>query len=195
MKLKRKLRLLLGGSAMALTLATPLLAHHILGIPHYAYDKDYPQAPVITYLVQAGPYLVSVTGYPGRPAPQEAAQIHAFIRREGDETDVYSGPVEASLMRSGLGGTEVVWGPVTTRFEENLHKVSPRFGDEGNYVVRLHLDLEGEPYDVDFPIQVGDPSSPVATLAIWLGGLVLVILVLRAVRIKLARRAAARGGA
>ncbi len=49
-------------------LAPAASAHHIMGIPHYAYDEQYPQTPVLTYRVEAGPYDVKMTGYP-RQAP------------------------------------------------------------------------------------------------------------------------------
>ena len=39
----------------------------------------------------------------------------------------------------GLFGPEVVWGPSTTRFDENLHKLTPRFADEGHYRIRLEM--------------------------------------------------------
>ncbi len=162
-------------------------AHHIMGIPHYAYDESYPQAPVITYAVEAGPYLVKVTGYPGRPAPGELAEVHAYIAR-ADDARVFSGPIEARVERDGMLGPEVVWGPAATRFEENLHKVSPTFGEAGHYRIRLELDLEGEPYEIDFPIVVGDPKSPGATLALWVGGVLLTVVLVRAARIKLERR-------
>ena len=185
---------LLAGVA-TLVLAGAATAHHILGIPHYAYDESYPQAPVITYAVEAGPYLVKVTGYPGRPGPGELAQVHAYVVRSDDPGAIYSGPIEARLERDGLMGPSVVWGPSSTRFEENLHKLSPRFGDEGHYRIRLEMDLEGQPYEIDFPLVVGDPSSPAAVLAGWGGAVLLLLIVARAARIKLERRRGLAAGA
>ena len=178
---------------LLIVLATAAPAHHILGIPHYAYDESYPQAPVITYAVVAGPYVLKVTGYPGKPAPFERSEIHAYVFRESDESDVYSGPIHARLERDSLMGPEVVWGPIDTRFEENLHKLTPTFGDEGNYRVRFELELEGQPYEIDFPMVVGDPPSPAATLLSWLGGLVALVVVVRAIHIKQRRRGASAG--
>lgn len=177
--------------ALGLCLSGLPTAHHILGIPHYAYDESYPQAPVITYAVEAGPYLVKVTGYPGKPAPGELAQVHAYVTRRDDPSAVYAGPIAARLERDGLLGTSVVWGPSATRFEDNLHKLSPRFGDEGRYRLRLELDLEGQPYEIDFPLFVGDPTGATATLLGWGGSLLLLVVLVRAARIKLERRRAA----
>jgi len=179
---------------VALLLASVAAAHHIMGIPHYAYDESYPQAPVITYAVEAGPYLVKVTGYPGKPGPGELAQVHAYVVRTDDPAAIYSGPIEARLERDGLTGPSVVWGPRSTRFEENLHKLAPQFGDEGHYRIRLEMDLEGQPYEIDFPIVVGEPTGATATLLSWGGALALLVVLVRAAKIKLDRRRA-RGAA
>lgn len=176
--------------ALVLALAGLATAHHILGIPHYAYDESYPQAPVITYAVEAGPYLIKVTGYPGRPAPGELAQVHAYVTRVDDPAAVYAGPIEARLERDGLLGTDVVWGPSSTRFTENLHKFTPRFGDEGRYRLRLEMELEGQPYEIDFPLVVGEPGSASATLIGWGGAMAFLVVLVRAAKIKLERRKA-----
>lgn len=174
--------------ALVLSLAGLATAHHILGIPHYAYDESYPQAPVITYSIEAGPYLIKVTGYPGKPAPNELSQVHAYIVRRDDASAIYSGAIEARLERDGLLGSTVVWGPTGTRFESNLHKLSPQFGDEGRYRLRLEMQLEGQPYEIDFPLVVGEPASASATLLGWGGALAFFVVLVRAARIKLERR-------
>lgn len=186
--MKRILRRAAAAAGAFALLATLAFAHHIMGIPHYAYDESYPQAPVITYAVAAGPYVVQVTGYPGRPAPDEPAEVHAYVFRADDESDVYGGPVEARIERDGLFGPEIAWGPEPTRFEENLHKLSPRFGDAGRYRIRLEMELEGRPYEIDFPIVVGQPAHPAAMLLAWAGGIAFLLVAVRAARIKLERR-------
>lgn len=174
------------------SLAPGLGAHHILGIPHYAYDENYPQAPVITYKVAAGPFLLELTGYPGKPIPGELSTMHAYIYRDDASKDVFPGPIEASVTREALGSKETIFGPVATRFEEKLHKFSPVYGEAGRYNVRLEMELEGQPYEIDFPIAVGDPPNPFATLVAWLGAIALLIVVVRAIKIKRERRLGAR---
>jgi len=175
--------------ALALLLcAGSAAAHHILGIPHYAYDESYPQAPVITYAVDAGPYRVQVTGYPGKPAPGELARVHAYVVRSDDPSAIYAGPVEARLERDGFFGSSLVWGPAPARFEENLHKLSPRFGAEGRYLLRLEMELDGQPYDIDCPLFVGEPASATGTVLVWGAAMLVLVVLVRAARIKLERR-------
>ncbi|MFQ5505951.1 MAG: hypothetical protein ACE5F1_14320 [Planctomycetota bacterium] len=168
-------------------LASGGAGHHIMGIPHYAYDKNYPQAPVITYKVAAGPYILELTGYPGKPAPKELTQMHAYVYRKNRKSDVFKGPIKASVFRKGLGTKELVFGPVGTRFEEKLHKFSPVYGEAGNYMVRMEMQIEGQPYEIEFPLVVGDPKSALLPLLSWALALALLVIVIRAMKIKRAR--------
>lgn len=165
--------------------------HHIMGIPHYAYDKNYPQAPVITYKVAAGPYILELTGYPGKPVPKELTQMHAYVYRKSRKSDVFEGPIKASVFRRKLGQKELVFGPVGTRFEEKLHKFSPVYGVAGNYMVRMEMQIEGQPYEIDFPLVVGDPKSALWPFLSWALALAFAVVVIRAVKIKRARYLAA----
>jgi hypothetical protein len=167
-------------------------AHHILGIPHYAYSENYPQAPVITYKVAAGPYILEMTGYPGKPAPHELTQMHAYVYRKADTKDVFPGPIRALVTREQLGHKEVVFGPVQTCFEENLHKFSPVYGEAGRYLVRMEMEIEGQPFEVDLPILVGDPRSLLVAVAGWGAALLFLLVVVRAIWIKRARYLARR---
>ncbi len=165
---------------------TPL-AHHIMGIPHYAYSENYPQAPVITYKVAAGPYLLEMTGYPGKPVPHELTQMHAYIYKKDGQADVFSGPIQAKVFRENFGQREVVFGPTDTRFEDNMHKFSPVYGEAGKYIVRMEMEIEGEPYEIDLPIMVGDPESLAVKLALWAATIGFLLVVIRAIKIKRAR--------
>jgi len=188
--MKAILRIGLPVAALLAAVLVPVLhAHHILGIPHYAYDESYPQAPVITYRVEAGPYLLNLTGYPGKPIPNELCQMHVYVRRTADEGEVFPGPIQVQIHRDELLGEELVFGPTETRFTENLHKFSPVYGEEGRYRVRLEMMLEGEPYEIDFPLIVGDPGNPWLPLVGWLGAAALLLVVVRAVKIKMGRLA------
>jgi len=83
----------------------------------------------------------------------------------------------------------VVYGPVTASLEENVYKFYPRFEDEANYTVRIEYEVEGTPWIVDLPMVVGEPGSPWAVVGGVGVGVVLFLIAIRAVRIKLARRA------
>jgi hypothetical protein len=168
--------------------ATPASAHHILGVPHYAYDEAYPQTPVLTYAVNAGPNEVKMTGYPGKPKPGERCALHVYIR-DMEAGQPFDGDVSLSVMKDNLIGRDpVIYGPMQAPLEEAMYKFYPRFADEANYLVRIEYEIEGVPWTIDLPMVVGTPGSPWAVLGVLVGGVVLFLVVIRAIRIKRRRR-------
>ncbi|MEK6544149.1 MAG: hypothetical protein AABZ44_06925, partial [Elusimicrobiota bacterium] len=56
----------------------PLYAHHILGIPHYTYDENYPQMPYVKLVERVGRWEFQITGFPGHPKPGERTQWNVY---------------------------------------------------------------------------------------------------------------------
>ncbi len=178
-------------AAILLILAPALFAHHILGIPHYAYDELYPQTPVLTYRVNAGPHEVKMTGYPGIPSPGERCTYHVYIKRL-DNNKPYDGGVTMSVIKDRLFRSDpVIYGPSKARLEQAVYKFFPRFEDEANYTVRIAFEAEDAPWIIDLPVVVGEPGSPWIVAGCSFGGLALFLVVIRAIRIKMRRRQAA----
>jgi hypothetical protein len=182
-------RWLLNG--LLLVCSLPVAAHHILGVPHYAYDEDYPQAPVLTYKVQAGPNEVEMTTYPGRPAPGERCSLHVYILPT-DKERIFDAPVTLTVFRDRMIGADpVVYGPMEAQREEALYKFYPQFPLESDYVVRIDFMESDESWTIDLPIVVGEPGSPWVLLGGIAFGVIAFLVVIRALRIKMQRRTAA----
>lgn len=182
----------LAGVGLLVVLAAPALAHHILGIPHYAYEDSYPQAPVIKYSVEAGPYVVELTGYPGRPVPGERAKMHAYLRSRDGTGGPFQGPVRVRVVEGAHHGEDAsgvnIYGPETLLPENVFYVFCPTYPDDGIYTVKLAFEAEGQPFTISFPITVGEPKSAWVPVA-WGGGVLLFLLVVvRAVAIKRQRR-------
>lgn len=176
-------------------LVSPAAAHHILGIPHYAYDKEWPQAPVLKLVEPVGEWEVQLTGYPGRPKPGVRADVTVYAW-EPKTGRVYDGDMrlEAALL-GALSGPRTFYGPELSRRNGTLQKFSVTYPEDGNYELTLHLTAGGVPSTLRFPLVVGDPPSPWKGLGLGAGGFGLFLVVVRAVRIKRARREAARARA
>jgi ferredoxin-type protein NapH len=173
---------------VALLVPAPAAAHHILGIPHYAYDESYPQAPVITYRTDAGAYDVKMTGYPGTPVPGERVSLHVYITERGGGAP-FLGPVSLTVIRDGiLGLGDIVYGPVEAEASGGLYRFFPTFDREDNYLVRIDFSIDEVPWTIDLPVVVGEPGSPLTALALFGGGLAALFVVVRAARIKARRR-------
>jgi len=174
--------------AVFMSIAPAAFAHHILGVPHYAYDDEYPQAPVLTYSVEAGPYNVRMTGYPGSPRPGERCSLHVYVSRVDTGTP-FNGTVTLTVMQDRMLGTNtIVYGPITGELEEAMFKFFPVFEDEANYTVRIEYEAEGAPWIIDLPMVAGEPGSPWTVVLGVGGGVITFLIVMRAIRIKIRRR-------
>lgn len=179
--------------AFSFAVAMPAYAHHILGIPHYSYEEDYPQTPILTYLAEAGPNEVRMTGYPGRPEPGERCSLHVYIRRLDDGTP-FDGTVTMTVMRDRFFREgQIIYGPMEAAIEENVFKYYPEFKEEANYTIRIVYEAEGAPWIIDLPMVVGEPGSPWLVLGSLAAGVVLFLIVMRAIRIKMRRRSKTTG--
>ena len=168
---------------------SPVFAHHILGIPHYAYEEDYPQTPVLTYQVELGRYEIKMTGYPGIPQPGEPNSLHVYVREVGSG-NLFDGTVRLTVFEDTLIGDDpVIYGPVDASLDERLYKFYPTFPSESDYLVRVFFEKDGTPWTIDLPVVVGEPGSP-WTVVGGVGAAVLIFLVVvRAARIKMRRAA------
>ncbi len=172
-----------------LSVVSPVFAHHILGIPHYAYEEDYPQTPVLTYQVELGRYEIKMTGYPGIPQPGEPNSLHVYVREVGSG-NLFDGTVRLTVFEDTLIGDDpVIYGPVDASLDERLYKFYPTFPSESDYLVRVFFEKDGTPWTIDLPVVVGEPGSP-WTVVGGVGAAVLIFLVVvRAARIKMRRAA------
>lgn len=174
---------------LALAAAGPLEAHHILGIPHYAYDESYPQAPVMRLRERVGDWEVMLTCYPGTPRPGERSEIHVYVTQRHRMRRPYGQPLALSVLRQTmLGGKAPIYGPNTVAPQQNLYKFFPRYADAGHYEVLLEM-KRADGYDtLRFPMVVGEPGNPWVTTVGFVGGLAFLLIVVRAIKIKRDRR-------
>ncbi len=163
-------------------------AHHILGLPHYSYKENYPQVPTLEYPASAGPYDIVMTSYPGVPTPGEAANVAFYIRNRDSEAP-FSNAVNVRVLQTAtFGRSKTVL--ETTRIEpmDNMHKMAVTFPQDGEFIVELTMDVEGQVEVIPFLMVAGHPTATASVLAGIGGGLALFIIVVRAVKIKAKRR-------
>ncbi len=175
---------------LCLGLAAPAQAHHIIGIPHYAYDKSYPQAPVLRLRDKIGPYEVTLTAYPGNPKPGEKSEIHVYVTDPATNT-----PYEKSVLLEAyrlkiFGFQEKIADAGEGLVDMGLHKFQVFYPAVANYEVVLVLPGLDGTSTLRLPMVVGEPGSPWRDLALFGGSFLGLAVVVRAVKIKRARAAA-----
>jgi ferredoxin-type protein NapH len=178
------------GPLLVVALLLPARAggHHILGLPHYSYKENYPQAPTLEYPATTGPYDVLLTSYPGKPVPGESANL-AFYIKNRDTGRPFDRPISVRVLQTFTFGRnrEVLPATVVQPFEVP-HKLSATFPSPGEYVVELSVEVEGRTEVIPFMMVAGDPTATGSILAAVGAGLGLFVVVVRAIKIKRARR-------
>ncbi len=176
--------------ALLLGIATSAEAHHILGLPHYSYKENYPQTPVLEYPATTGPYSVLMQCYPGTPVPGEPANL-AFYIKNTETDEPYGRPITIRIVQTFTFGTnrEIVEARQVTAFDA-LHKLTALFPEDGEYVVEMTMDVEGQPETIGFLMIAGDPgASASVTVLVACGiGLALFLITIRAIKKKRDRR-------
>lgn len=184
---KRRLLSLLFVFFLSMLISSPAHAHHILGIPHYAYDESYPQAPVLKLVENVGHWEFQLTGYPGLPKPQSRTELRVYIC-DTLSKNPYTKPVKLFIRQQNLLWTDtIIYGPVISELTQNLYKFHPTYPIEGNYSVILEFPDDQGTSTLEFPMVVGEPGSPWTVLVSFVGSLGFFLIVIRAIRIKKAR--------
>lgn len=168
--------------------AIPLYAHHILGLPHYSYKENYPQAPVLEYPAFSGPYEILLTCYPGKPVPGEAANL-VFYAKNQKTGKPYDKSIKVRCIQTFTFGKNLeILEPSIIEPYEQPHKISVTFPVDGEYVVELSMEIEGKEEIIPFRLVVGNPSSTGSILVAIAIGLIVFVVIIRAIKIKQQRR-------
>jgi ferredoxin len=175
--------------AVGLLLAAPAGAHHILGIPHYAYDDSYPQAPVLRLVEDVGPWEVQLTCYPGKPQPGARSEVHVYAVEKMRHRRPFPHPMALTVFAIDMwGGRTAIHGPATGARQQNLYKFFPTYPAAGNYEILLEMHDPQTHSTMRFPMAVGEPGNPWIPVGAFAGSLGSLWIVVRAIRIKRARR-------
>jgi ferredoxin len=163
-------------------------SHHILGLPHYSYKENYPQAPTLEYPATSGPYDILLTSYPGKPVPGETASFSFYVKNR-ETGDAYDQPITVQVLQTfTFGESKVIVKPTVSQPFEQPHKLSVTFPEDGEYVVELTMEVEGKPEIIPFMLTAGEPSA-VTSVLITVGlFLIVFIIAIRAIKIKRDRR-------
>jgi ferredoxin-type protein NapH len=169
-------------------LAAAAPAHHILGLPHYSYRENYPQAPTLEYPATTGPYDVLLTSYPGKPIPGESASLAFYIKNRETGKPFDQSITVRVLQTFTFGENREVLSATRVQPFEVPHKVNVTFPADGEYVVEMTMDVLGKPETIPFMMISGEPTATTSVLIAVGLGLALFIVVVRAIKIKRKRR-------
>ncbi len=164
-------RLLLTG-LLVLLLGTPAMAHHVLGRPAYSLNEDSNTPPSMQVETQIGDYFVTYMVFPAFPRPNEPGRINLYATRLDDDAPL---TVDVTFkVRNDSWFSDEVEVLGVQQPDDNVYRQGFVFRENGKYIITAEFTAGGEPYRIDFPLQIGEVSSvgPIGiTVAVILLGL------------------------
>lgn len=188
--------IILACAVIVASLSTSLsLAHHVMGRPSYSLGDDSNTPPSQQVETQIGKYLVTYMAFPAFPKANEAGRVNLYLVHTKTGSP-YNGEVTFSARsdswfsrkRETLG-VQVI--------DDNVYRQGYQFHKEGKYIITAKFKDNDEPYQIDFPLRVGEPFplGPVGLVVIAIIGTILAVNVTqrrRRVRLQTERQVSSR---
>lgn len=157
-------------------------AHHVLGRPSYSLGEDSNTPPSMQVETQIGEYYVTYMAFPAFPKPNEPGRVNLYTTRI-DTGKSFEGKVTFKVKDDSWFSSKIET-IGTQEADDAVFRQGFIISEAGNYIIRAEFEAGGEPYVIDFPLQIGDPL-PVGPLGI---SVLLVFLILISVNITQRRR-------
>lgn len=136
----------------------PAHAHHVLGRPAYnSADENSITPPSMQMETQVGDYLVNFMVFPAFPKIGVQGRLHLYAVRL-DNGQSYQGKVTFKVRDDKWFAADAeVLG--THEIDDKVYRQGVVFSKEGDYIVTAEFQADGQPYIVDLPLRVGEPTS------------------------------------
>lgn len=161
-------------------LSIPVQAHHVLGRPSYSLNEDSTTPPSMQVETQIGDYYITYMVFPAFPDPNEPGRVNLYASRI-DNGKPFEGEVAFKVRNDSLFNEEEELLGVQIP-DDNVFRQGFEFRESGDFIVRAEFESDGEPYQVDFPLQIGEPArwGPIGiTVAVIMFVLIAVNLIQR----------------
>ncbi|WP_114325668.1 hypothetical protein [Candidatus Colwellia aromaticivorans] len=156
-------------------------AHHVLGRPSYSLNEDSNTPPSMAIETQIGEYFITYMVFPAFPKPNEPGRVNLYATRI-DNGEVLAQPITFSVRDDsfftetlGFGQAESSEQIGVQTIDDGVYRQGFLFRKKGNYIVRAYFEDGGEPYEIDFPLQVGE-SSPIGPIGATIGFIFFLLL-------------------
>jgi len=148
-------------------------AHHVLGRPSYSLNEDSTTPPSMQVETQIGEYYVTYMVFPAFPSPNQAGRVNLYISRI-DNGEPYFGQVTFKVRDdSWFNSKEELLG--VQEIDDNVFRQGFEFSEEGEYIIRAEFETADEPYQIDFPLQIGSTSA-IGPIGIAIGLIMLTLV-------------------
>ncbi len=148
-------------------------AHHVLGRPAYSLSEDSTTPPSMQVETQIGNYYVTYMVFPAFPSPEQPGRVNLYASRI-DDGQPFQGEVTFKVRGdSWFSDEEEMLGKQPA--DDNVFRQGFEFKQSGKYIIRAEFSVDDEPYQIDFPLQIGEPS-PFGPIGLAVGMIIFVLL-------------------
>lgn len=144
--------------SLILLFSAQAVAHHVLGRPAYSLNEDSNTPPSMQVETQIGSYFITYMVYPAFPRPGERGRVNVYASRI-DNGDEYDGEIKFTVKNDVMFGEENKEILGTQPIDDGVYRQGFVFKANGNYIITASFESDGEPYTIDFPLQVGESSN------------------------------------
>ena len=158
-----------------LVVTTNAIAHHVLGRPSYSLGADSNTPPSMQIETQIGEYYVTYMAFPAFPKPGDQGRVNLYASRIDNGT-TFNGKVTFKVRDDSLFSSKEEQLGVQD-IDDGVYRQGFIFKEAGDYIVTAEFESGGQPYTIDFPLQIGDPF-PIGPLggSIFVVALILIIV-------------------
>jgi len=164
-------------------------AHHVLGRPSYSLGEDSNTPPSMQIETQIGEYYVTYMAFPAFPKPGDSGRVNLYASRI-DNGNPFNGKVTFKVKdNSWFSSKQELLG--VQDIDDGVYRQGFVFKKAGNYIVTAEFHSNGQPYFIDFPLQIGEPF-PIGPLGISILIIALILIFVNVTQRKRLARVKAR---
>lgn len=171
--------------------AIPAHAHHVLGRPAYSLNEDSNTPPSMNIETQIGDYFVTAMVYPAFPRPGQPGRINFYATHLDTNQPLNAGVTFKVRDDSWFASSEEKLGAQV--LDDSVYRQGFIFSKDGDYIITAEFQADGEPYSIDFPLRVGNPT-PIGPLGITVAVIIFVLFGVSVVQRKRLMRAKLQAG-
>ncbi len=158
---------------MFMIICSSVQAHHVLGRPSYSLNEDSTTPPSMQVETQIGNYYITYMVFPAFPSPGQPGRVNMYASRI-DNGEPFQGQVVFKVRDDNwFNQQEEVLG--VQDVDDNVFRQGFEFKEAGKYIIKAEFESGGEPYQIDFPLQIGD-QPPLGPIGIAIGLITFVLL-------------------
>lgn len=132
-------------------------AHHVLGRPSYSLGADSNTPPSMQVETQIGDFYITYMAFPAFPKPGDSGRVNLYVKRIDNGT-TFNGQVTFKVSDdSFFSSTTEILG--TQNIDDGVYRQGFVFKEQGSFLISAEFESNGQPYLIDFPLQIGEPTA------------------------------------